>query len=348
MCNVSTHSFSAGVEINQQWPLVSVIVPVHNAARFLVESIESVLRQNYSPIELIAIDDGSSDQSLEILRQYGTKIRLLTQSNLGPAAARNKGIEAAKGNFIAFQDADDLWLPGKLRAQMAYLLSNPEIGIVFGQFAFWRPAVDGNYPDPNRFLTQSEEWEIEKPLSGWIYAEELEDSQIAMITPLIRREVFESTGRFDESLQGGSDYDFWLRATYTTQCHKLPQCVALYRLHRSNLTIKPRRVNYPYIVLQRAINRHGVVGPDGRSVAPSLVEQRLARSAFDFSILHMERGNIPLAIRSSATYLRHAGITPTTSWKLLTGLTRSLAKRAKHKVLSSKEPKTLNDSGIST
>lgn len=287
-------------------PLVSVVIPVFNAAPYLRESIESVLSQDYPAMELILVDDGSTDGSAEIIQSYGERVRVLRQARKGPAAARNYGVRVARGIYIAFHDADDVWLPGKLSAQMEFARANPEFKIVFGQFAFWRPDANARYADPKRLTQHPQQWEIKQELSGNIFADQLMESSIAMITPVVHRDVFDAISGFDESLLGGSDYDFWLRATYRFKAHKLPLCFAAYRLHAESVTRTPKSVNFAYTVLKRAVDAHGVTGPDGRSADPIRVAQRLADTWLDYAMVHMGRGSKQQALRGLVEYVRHS------------------------------------------
>lgn len=305
-------------------PLVSVVIPVWNSAAFLKDSLDSVLSQDYPRMEVIAVDDGSTDGSNEILAAYGNRIRLLRQDNKGAAAARNLGVRSASGRFVAFLDADDVWLPGKLMMQMQYLLSHPDFKIVFGQFAFWHAGHDGQYHDPLAFLDKPETWEIKQELSGWIYADEILDSCIHMIAAVIYREVFEIIGGFDESLLAGSDYDFWLKATYRFRAYKIPRCLALYRIHPRGITGTPRTTNFPYLVLKRAVDTIGLVGPDGRAVARSVVRRRLAKSWLNFSLLHLDRGDASIGRRALREYLRVTGYSPSSLVNCAVVLARKL------------------------
>lgn len=287
-----------------------MVIPVYNAAQFLRESIDSVLSQNYPAIEVIAVDDGSTDGSLEILLEYGGRITVIEQSRKGAAAARNAGVRAAKGRLIAFQDADDVWLPGKLVAQVEYLLANPATHIVFSQFAFWHADEAGRYRDPSWFVNKPDTWELKQELSGYIYADELLDSCIAMIVPVIRREVFDAVGGFDEQLYAGSDYDFWLKATARFRAHKMPRCFALYRIHERGITGTPKTTNFSYLVLSRAIERTGLAGPDGRRADKAVVEKRLADSWLYFAEVHLKRGDRRIAGKALRTYVRLSGFRP--------------------------------------
>ncbi|MFM6133920.1 MAG: glycosyltransferase family 2 protein, partial [Sphaerospermopsis kisseleviana] len=111
---------------------VSVIIPVYNGQKYLAEAIENVKQQNYQPLEIIVIDDGSTDATAEIAAKYQDTIRYLYQENSGPAAARNLGINMAKGEVITFLDVDDIWLEDKLKVQVDYFANNPSVEIVQG------------------------------------------------------------------------------------------------------------------------------------------------------------------------------------------------------------------------
>ena len=123
-------------------PLISCIVPVFNGERYLREAVDSILAQTYRPLEIVVADDGSSDDTLAVVARYGKHVRYLSQPNSGPAAARNFGLRAALGDFVAFLDADDLWHPKKLTRQMARLRKRPGIDLCFTRYKhFWMPEL---------------------------------------------------------------------------------------------------------------------------------------------------------------------------------------------------------------
>jgi len=111
---------------------VSVVIPVHNGALFVGEALDSVFAQTYRPLDVIVVDDGSDDDTTAVVERYGPRARLIRQTRAGPAEARNTGVAAATGAYLAFLDADDLWPPGKLAAQVAVLEEHPDIDLVFG------------------------------------------------------------------------------------------------------------------------------------------------------------------------------------------------------------------------
>src|SRR2546422_627426 len=181
-------------------PLVSVVIPVYNGEQYLADAIQSVLDQTYPNFEAIVVDDGSTDGSAAVAKRVGEAIRYVHQANGGVSKARNTGIAAARGTYLAFLDQDDLWLPDKLAAQVAYLDSHPEIGAVYCQCE-----VKGN---------------------GWLhsdlyYAEPVKDDLVGvmsgpcllMTTTMFRRELLQKIGGFSEAIigAGGEDMDLTLR-----------------------------------------------------------------------------------------------------------------------------------------
>lgn len=283
---------------------VSVVIPVHNAGSYLSECLESVLSQDYGPFEVIAVDNNSTDSSVEVLRQFADRgVRVISESHAGAAAARNAGVKAARGDLIAFQDADDVWLPGKLTRQVEFLRENQDFGIVFGQFANWYPDEDGQYGRAEEAVGGPGNWEVKESLSGWIYADTLLSCPIAMITPVVRREVFDAVGCFDESLEAGSDYDFWLRASYRYKAHKLPGCLALYRHHGKGITSRARPYSTIALIIGRALSNTGRTGPDGRTVTQEQLDARLAEIWLHFGILHFTKGQVRIGLEALSKYL---------------------------------------------
>ena len=182
-------------------PTVSVIIPTYNRAGMLQEAVDSVLAQDYSDFELIVIDDGSTDETPQILKDYGTKIKVIRQHNHGVSAARNRGIAAASGGFIAFLDSDDLWLPGKLTIQTKFLKSTPDALICQTEEIWIR---DGVRVNPR---------ERHQKYSGMIFERSLALCLVSPSAVMVRRGLFDKFGLFDESLPACEDYDLWLRVS---------------------------------------------------------------------------------------------------------------------------------------
>lgn len=197
--------------------LISCIVPVHNGERYLAETLDSIHAQTWLPIEVIVVDDGSTDRSLSVARAHPVGARCLAQSNAGHAAARNRGIDAAQGAFVAFLDADDLWTPPKLATQMAALDARPELGVVFTHLE--------NFVSPDASVDDdADRPDIGGAVPGY-----------SSVTMLARRVVFEGVGPFDVSLAHANDRDWFCRvAEAGVEMAMLPDVLVRRRLHASN------------------------------------------------------------------------------------------------------------------
>lgn len=180
-------------------PKVSVIIPTYNRAVFLSEAIDSVLNQSFRDFELIIVDDGSTDSTPHILRRWEGRIRWMRQENSGVSRARNTGIRAARGRYLSFLDSDDLWAREKLEVQVGFLDANPHYGVCYTDEVWIRR---GRRVNPKK---------IHGKYSGWIFDRCLPLCIISPSSVLMRREVLDAVGCFDERLPVCEDYDLWLR-----------------------------------------------------------------------------------------------------------------------------------------
>lgn len=274
--------------------LVSIIMPVHNGARYLREALECALSQSHTPVELVVVDDGSTDETPQILREFESRIRHIRQENKGAAAARNAAIEASTGELISFLDADDLWTPDKLRIQVEYLDKHPEIDLVASRWQVVEPGtrIDLDSDVTGAVLSTDQ-------VSDWIYNELLMDCIIHTTTVVMRRRLVDKIGLFDMGLRRGQDYDYWLRASRATPIHRLQARLSIYRLHEQNSTWRPQPVNYAALVIERALRRWGRRGPDGRVTKLSQMRRRLARHWFNFGYQHVHGGDLSTAIKAA-------------------------------------------------
>jgi glycosyltransferase involved in cell wall biosynthesis len=287
-------------------PRISVIIPAYNAEKYIVQSIRSVLAQNYSPIEILVVDDGGTDRTIEIIRHEAPQARIISQANGGAAAARNTGLRNATGELICFLDADDGWFPGKLEAMVAYLRRHPEAGLVSHELLHWKPDRSGDYPElvrPDRRGLP----ETEAGRTGWIYPVLLlEGCMVHTSSIMLRREVFEHVGFFNTDLKVGEDYDYWLRASQKYQIHTLNEIYSFYRNSvPGSLTNKTHPENYEYKVLLAAVERYGLSSPGGEYVSEKKVSSRLAKLAFDFGYVHYHHGSPVHARAAFIQALRH-------------------------------------------
>jgi glycosyltransferase involved in cell wall biosynthesis len=178
---------------------VSVIIPTYNRSRIIKEAVDSVLAQDYKDVEVIVVDDGSTDNTSEALASYGDEISVLFQDNKGVSAARNRGIAEASGQFVAFLDSDDLWLPQKLSTQVEFFQQTPDAFICQTEEIWVRNGIRVNPGKRHK-----------KP-SGMIFEPSLELCLVSPSAVMIRRDVLDDAGGFDETLRACEDYDLWLR-----------------------------------------------------------------------------------------------------------------------------------------
>lgn len=182
--------------------LVSVVIPAYNSAATLARSIDSVLAQTWTAREIIVVDDGSSDATAAVIAGYADQVRGLHQANAGPSAARNRGIEAARGVYVAFLDADDYWLPEKLERQVALLANHPELGFCSTATRVVDTAGKhiGDWPC----------CQVPGPLLETLF---MHSAAVSGSTSgvLARRELVQAVGGFDENLRGFEDPDLWIR-----------------------------------------------------------------------------------------------------------------------------------------
>jgi glycosyltransferase involved in cell wall biosynthesis len=201
-------------------PLVTGIVPVYNGERFLDETLDSALAQSYEPLEIVLVDDGSTDATPQICRRYGQRIRYFRQDNAGPSAARNLGLRRARGEFFAFLDADDLWLPEKVAHHMSHFAARPTIDISVSRLMpFW-----------------SEELRDEEER---LRSRDLARAQTGLFLPssVVRRSVMEAVGPLNADLRHGEGNEWFIRAIdRDTVIELLPEVLHRKRLHDGNMT----------------------------------------------------------------------------------------------------------------
>lgn len=204
--------------MNNEIPLISVIVPVFNGAAFLPEAIASIRAQSHRPLEIIVVDDGSTDDTAEVVKALGDGLNYCFQPNRGPGSARNAGLDLAHADIIAFLDVDDLWPDGKLERQLRLLLAGPSLAYVTG-------------------LVQVHHWVSEQDGRAQFRPVGAPREMFLLGAALFRRSVFAQIGVFDESMQGGEDTDWFFRAWQAGVRGSVQQEVTLdYRLHEHNRT----------------------------------------------------------------------------------------------------------------
>ncbi|MCX6044755.1 MAG: glycosyltransferase family A protein [Chloroflexi bacterium] len=221
--------------------LISVVIPVYNGERYLAEAINSVLSQDYRPLEIIVVDDGSTDGSAKVAQAFGSVVRYHYQAHAGVSSARNLGVECAQGEFLAFLDADDLWVQDKLTQQVATLTADVDLDIVFGHVSqFHSPDLD-----------DETKRRIKCP-----------DTLLRGFHPgcmLLRLATFLRVGMFRADIAGGYFIEWYARAVEKElKLQTMPDILMLRRLHNTNigLTEPHRRLDYARVLGEVIRRRH--------------------------------------------------------------------------------------------
>lgn len=291
-------------------PAVSVIIPVRNGSTYIAEAIASVLSQSFQDVEIVVINDGSTDGDYDLLTSIDPRISVLHLAGCGVSTARNLGMRAARGELIAFLDADDVWFPGKLQAQVSYMQAKPEVGVVFGGFLKWEAGTGGVFPPASGLVSDcSVVTRHEEARSGWLYSRLLMGLLVGMNTAMVRRSVVDAVGGFNTSLRQAEDYDFWLKASRVAEMHALDGRVALYRIHPASAMHRLTPDNALVIVLRAARMRWGLQGPGDDSVSAHAFHQRTAQIQFDHGYAHFWQGSRSVA-RSAFYRALRAGYRP--------------------------------------
>jgi glycosyltransferase involved in cell wall biosynthesis len=222
-------------------PLISVIIATYNYGCYVCAAVESALAQTYPSIEIIVVDDGSTDDTQERLRMFGPQVRCLVQKNSGVSTARNRGINAATGEYLAFLDADDQFHPQKLELQMKQFSGDPTLDLVgTGQMTSPSPKWNDQLPEDVECVILELEEIVIRP-------------RFALSSALIRRKCIEEVGAFDPSLPPAEDRDLWIRVANRFRVAVLPLPLIWYRITAGSLSQNPERMEQKErIVLDRA------------------------------------------------------------------------------------------------
>jgi len=225
--------------------LVSVVIPAHNSVRYIGPTLDSILAQKHRPIEILVVDDGSTDSTAQTVRGYAPEVRVIEQEQQGHPAARNAGIRAAVGEFLGFLDHDDLWSPDKLELQLASFERDPELDLVFGHIQnFFTPEMP---PEERALLAVPL-----RPLPGL-----LQGSMLA------RRRSFDRVGLFSEERSIGDFLDWYGRATLAgMNIEMLPETVVYRRIHAHNFQRSQKHQHREYLRAVKDLldRRRGILG----------------------------------------------------------------------------------------
>jgi glycosyltransferase involved in cell wall biosynthesis len=217
-----------------EWPLVSVIIPIYNGERYLAAALQSAFTQDYQSWEIIVVDDGSTDGGARLV-PTAVNVRYIRQENQGVAAARNVGIIAAQGEYLAFLDQDDLWEPDKVRLQVDYLLRHPQVGyVIVHERLMLEPGVDA---------------------PSWLKTDLLARDHPAFVPSALmtRQSTFDRVGMFDQRYRMGSDSDWFFRAKdLGVPMSVLPQTLLIRRIHDRNHSAQTSTATREMLQIARA------------------------------------------------------------------------------------------------
>lgn len=267
-------------------PTISVVVPAYNAERWISGTLESVLEQTDQPDEVVVVDDGSNDSTAEIVRRFGTRVRLVQQPNGGAPAAYNRGFAEARGDYVAMCPADDLWRPHKVAWQRAALTAHPEIDVAFGharQFGLINEEYDRpdgcGILDADMFLPA-------------MYTVDLIPAPAAVV----RRALHTRLGRFREDLLS-EDYEFWMRALAAGALFYYDKrCMVDYRRHGENISSRQVEIRELDYLIHKTY---------AGLVDPRLAEQVLSDDLRQLGRYHLDAGRSRAAYRAYRSSLRH-------------------------------------------
>lgn len=235
-------------DLTSTQPLVSVVIATYNMGQYLSLAIDSILQQTWKNLEVIVVDDGSTDSTEEVMEQYrdDTKVIYIKNENQGQPKAKNCGIKNTKGDFIAFCDADDFWEKNKLELQIPQF-ANPKVGVVYSEVSF----IDEHN---NRYTKDDHEVRY----SGKVTNQMLIENFVPFGTSVIRRECINQNGIFDEEFRMGIDWDLWLRYSLDWEFVYVPQQTYVYRVWSGQMSNNYRgRYDHANRILRKFVSQHG-------------------------------------------------------------------------------------------
>lgn len=273
-------------------PLVSVIVPAYNMAGYTERTVESLLGQSYSHLEIIVIDDGSTDPTGKILERFSDRITYVYQENGGACSARNHGYRLSRGDFIGFLDCDDIYHPEKVEVFLARFRARPSVGMIYSP----EYLIDEN----DRIFDVNSP---AKPITGKIFEPLLIDNFIGSSTPIIRREVLEKAGLWDEAIFTTADWEMWLRISRCCEIDFVEEPLSSSRqVSRYNRRNIDRTQREAYYVLEK-FRKEGIT-ETGLRKARSHIEILLHRYAFEMGDYRRSLGHLVEAIVSKPFQVR--------------------------------------------
>ena len=258
--------------------LVTVIIPTYNSEKYIRECLESVFSQGYKNIEVIVVDDGSTDDTGQIVKDYHS-CRYYKKENGGPASARNFGIQMAKGECIAFLDADDVWFNGKLAAQVAEIEKEGHSGLVY--------SFSGNFMDDPSEVHDNDDFPCNVSHEGNVFKKLYWHNFIRTSTVLVKKECFDRCGIFNEEADffAVEDYDMWLRIAKEYKVACVPEVMVGYRSHREGIS---KHIDRSYKNEKNILLAASARWPFLQQETGSTFKKRLSKLYFDWGADYLE------------------------------------------------------------
>jgi hypothetical protein len=278
-------------------PTVSVVVPVHNGAAHLAQTLRAIHVQTCPVAEVIVVDEASTDPSVAVAEASGVPLRVLHKAQQGVSSARNRGLQAATGEFICFVDQDDVWHPEHVQRQLAVLATDATLGAVVSPYRHWYPNEAAD-PAPEGLYGPRAQAALDPAFTGWVYHQFLLDCWALTSATMLRRQAVLDAGGFDETLPFSEDWDLWLRLSREVRFAQLNWPPVLYRQHASQGSRRTRPVDYRCRLLLQAARRHGLASRDGRAVERRVFNRTIAGYRAGFGYEHLRDGDRLLGVRA--------------------------------------------------
>jgi glycosyltransferase involved in cell wall biosynthesis len=296
-------------------PLVSVIIPTYNSGAMVCEAIESVLDQKYKPLEIIVVDDGSKDNTLNLVRRYGSQVNYIYQENKGAASARNTGIRASRGELIAFLDGDDRWLPDKLEKQYEAIISDKNIGLIHSDVYYWDAAL-------NRISLRNVGRD---KFVGNCYSMLFFQNRILTSSVLLWRKCIDLVQYFDETLSVAEDWDLFIRLARHYHFSYISDPLIYYRIHSGNISSNFLIMRkYELLVIEKLLRSNTQLID---TIGASVIRDKLYKLNFDLGYDYLDAGDMEISRQYFVKALRQH---PTKAQAIILSLATRLSPKWLH------------------
>ena len=275
---------------------ISIIIPTYNYAQYICEAIESVLNQTYKDFEIIVVDDGSTDNTKEVIKPYLNKIKYIYQQNSGPSAARNRGIKEAKGEYIAFLDADDIWLAQKLELQIKFMEKEKEVGLIFSDMILFneKGIIKNSFLKEKLFFNKLSIKPLsstEKVIYDNVFNALLQENFIPTNTVIVKKECFNKVGFFDETLFSVEDRDMWLRIGLFYDIGFINFPLVLTRFHETNISANQELALKSRLKVMKKFLNYSNLPIKSKKI----IKQTINKIYFDLGYLYFTYEKFPLS-----------------------------------------------------